>query len=190
MTGRFTLLLPWCCVLLAGCPLQPLEVPGLLDVVLQDGDHFRPREDSPLLDVAPGTPINAVDQHLTGCWGTVLDDGGQAIITLSKAIRFAADGTYESWGLQQDVLGLLPILVGETGTHEVLGAGRLLLTRERLWSETPAGELEEEDVDLLEQTALVTLSGDSMMFVSGSDDPNAVAPEERIYYIYHRFECP
>jgi hypothetical protein len=190
MSGKLTLLLPWCCVLLAGCPLQPLEVPSLLDAVLEEKTAFRPSEDNALLDVAPGTAIDDVQERLAGCWGKFLDDDGEALITLSGAIQFRADGGYETWGLQYDVLGLLPFLFGEAGTYEVLEPGRLRLRAERRWSQSPGGTLQEEDVKLPEQTALLTLSGDSMMFVLGSDDPNSVPTEQRIYYIYRRFECP
>jgi len=191
MKPRWALLAACCVVLLAGCPQEPLEVPSLLDPVLQDEEAFRPHKDSALLSVRPGTPIDSLEKRLVGCWGIVLDEEGQALIALIWAFRFDADGTYEGWGLQRDAFGLAPVLVGETGSYTIVDAGRIRITREQRWSQAP-GEAPREDPDApsLELGAFVTVSGDAMLLVRGPDDPDAVAPEDRIYYLYRRFECP
>ena len=191
MIGRLVLLLPCCCALLAGCPRPALEVPPLLDAVLSDRAAFRPSSDSPLIDVTPGTRIDDVDPGLVGCWGSFLDDDGTALIRWTEAMRFGADGTYESWFLQDDVFGFLPFLLGGTGTYEVLSEGRVRIMVERSWTQSPGGELQETDVAEPEAVRLVTVDGDSMIMVPyNPDDPNSVPRDDRIYYIAQRFECP
>jgi hypothetical protein len=181
---------------LTGCLPESLDVPELpelLDAVVQNENQFRASADDPLLDVAPGTAVDPADQSLIGCWGKILDDGGQAPLTISNAMRFAADGTYESWWLSygDGFVGLFTVLYGEAGTYEIVDTGRLLISVQRDWTWDPltGGEIEEEDVERV-RTSLVTLSADSMMFVSCCDDPNSVAPEDREGYLYARFECP
>jgi hypothetical protein len=191
MTGRFVLLLACWCALLAGCPQRPLEVSPLLDAVLADKVAFRPSEDNTLLDIDPGTPIDDVEAGIVGCWGNFLDDDGTALITLSNAMRFGADGTYEAWTLQNDVLGLLPFLSGGTGTYQVLDERRVRILIERSWTQSPCGDLQETEVSDPEGVRLVTVDGDSAILVPHyTEDPNSVAPADYIYYICRKFECP
>jgi len=171
---------------LTGCrlgilPTPDVQLPSIVQFVLDNTQSFRSAKDDPLQTIDPGTVIDDLTD-LSGCWATMFTD---AEIDVGAAFfvvyRFEPDdGSVTRWSLfgleTGSLFPLAPIITAEHGTYEISGENALLLNIDRIESNvndagqiTPTLRPTAMFAARYERSALVTLSGAGIdVYVGGA----------------------
>jgi hypothetical protein len=193
------MLLASAAVCLGGCstPLEvaPLDLPARLDAVVANESAFIPSASGRLAPVAPGTVRDDL-AGIVGCWAGVLTEEAGVPGRIYYAYEFTADNRFVFQIVQRVSVpadigsGTADLLITQTGTYTITTSNTVVLRNEEgTATDSVSGETSDLPVAGTEDTALVTLDGDQLLFAQGVDPADPVDPNINRFYVATRIGC-